>query len=160
MQNIFKYILVCGIFLHCEVIWSFFSKPLRREIILALWHIWESTPPMSTHTHTLDLEWTIKADCDSGNALKSETEWLAISSEWKAAERVVLTEALASARINVGHTHLLAGETAHTRTCIYCIYTCLSPTALLCLDSLNLVIALLRQIMPRPVQVFPFLWTW
>lgn len=32
---------------------------------------------MSTHTHTQDLEWTIKEDCDRGNVFKSEAEWLA-----------------------------------------------------------------------------------
>lgn len=69
---------------------------------------------MSTHTYTPDLEWTIKEDCDKGNVLrpvKSEAEWLANSTLWKPAEKVVLTETLNSARItqitqNCTHVHL------------------------------------------------------
>ena len=111
----------------------------------------EKYSPMPTLTYTLDLEWTIKEDCDSGNVLKWGTEWLANLSEWKPADRNI--ELSMNKRTTT--TNPPKKKTANTRTYIYCIYTCLSPIALLCLDSLNLVIALLRQIMPWPVQVFP-----
>lgn len=94
-----KYVLLGDILLLHWVIFSFFSKPLKREIILALWHIWEATP-RCVLVHTQDLEWTIKEDCTWGNVsspMKSEAEWLANSSEWKPAEKVVLTETLKSA---------------------------------------------------------------
>lgn len=41
----------------------------------------------------------------------------------------------------VGHTHLHGKTVLH----IHCLYSCLSPAAVLCLDSLKLVITLLRQ---------------